>query len=191
MKKQVSKGSFGYIKQRRTTTILWTLLLFAVSAALFITGIVATGTKKNLLTIVAVLGVLPAARSLVNAFMYCKAKGCSGEWYEAHKEMLAGLTHHFYDLVFTTYERTYNVPALVIREGNICGLCLDEKKPLKELEEHIQACLKKENLHANVTVFPMDKAEEFLHRVSQLTKLEQKEKNRDGDMARILFEITL
>ena len=191
MMTRISKGNIGYLKQRRITTILWTLLLIVVSVTLLIAGIVATGTKKNLLTVVAILGILPAARSLINAFMYCKAKGCPKEWYDAHDKELSLLVHHYYDLVFTTYERAYNVPALVIRDGNICGLCLDGKKPLKELEEHIESCLKKENLHANVAIFDFDKREQFLNRVSQLAKLEEKGKNRDDDMARILFEITL
>lgn len=189
MKKQVSKGSFGYIKQRRMITILWTILLFVVSITLLIAGIVATGSKKNLLTVVAILGMLPAARSLISAFMYCKAKECTKEWYDAHEGELSSFPHHYYDLVFTTYERTFNVPVLIVRQGNICGLCMDNKKPLKELEKHIDACLKKENLHANVAFFDNETA--FLKRAEQLTRLLEKEKNRDGDMARILFEITL
>jgi len=191
MKKQIPKGKIGYLKQRRTITILWTMLLFVVSATLFIAGIVATGNRKNLLTIVAILGMLPAARSLINALMYLKAKSCPVEWFVTHDKELSPLLHHYYDLVFTTYERAYNIPVLVIREGNICGLCLDKKKPLGELEEHIQACLKKENLHANVAMFDFDKQEQFLNRVNQLIRLEEKAKNRDRDMARILFEITL
>lgn len=189
MKKRVTKGSFGYLKGKRTETILWTLLLFVVSATLFIAGIVATGSKENLLTIVAILGILPAARSLVNCIMYCKSKPCSLQWYEAHKDFIGQFTYGYYDFVFTTSERAYNVPVLVIKEGNICGLTFDTRKPVKELEKHIQSCLKKEKRSANIVIF--DKEEEFLKRIEQMTQLEDKEQNKDADRARILFEISL
>lgn len=189
MKKRTTKGSFGYLKGRRRETILWTTLLFVVSATLFIGGIVATGSKKNFLTVVAVLGILPAARSLIDSIMYCKAKPCKKEWYEKYQELIAKFTYGYYDLVFTTYDRAYNVPVLVIREGNVCGLTFDSKKPLKELEEHIQSCLKKEKRNAHVAIF--DKEEDFLKRVEQLTRLEEKEQRKDADIARILFEISL
>lgn len=189
MNKSVMKGSYEYLKDRKRRTILWTLLLFAVSASLFIAGVVTTGTKKNLLTIVAVLGVLPAARSFVTSFMYYKAKGCSADWYDTHHELIEQFKHGYYDMVFTTYERAYNVPVLVIKEGNICGLTYETKKPIKELEAHIQSSLKKEKRSANVVIF--DKEEEFLKRVEQMLQLEEKEPNKDDDRARILFEISL
>ena len=93
MNKSVMKGSYEYLKARKRRTIFWTLLLFAVSASLFIAGVVTTGTKKNLLTIVAVLGVLPAARSFVTSFMYYKAKGCSADWYDTHHELIEQFKH--------------------------------------------------------------------------------------------------
>ena len=189
MKKKVTKGSYEYLKNRKVQTVLWTVLLFTVSATLFITGFVTTGTKKNLLTIVAVLGVLPATRSFVTSFMYCKAKGCSAQWYEEHHELMEQFKHGYYDLVFTTYERAYNVPVLVIKEGNVCGLTYDSKKPIKELEAHIESSLKKEKRNANVVIF--DKEEDFLKRVEQMVQLEEKEPNKDADRARILFEISL
>ena len=189
MKKKVTKGSYEYLKNRKVQTVLWTVLLFAVSATLFIAGVVTTGTKKNLLTIVAVLGVLPATRSFVTSFMYCKAKGCSAQWYEEHHELMEQFKHGYYDLVFTTYERAYNVPVMVIKEGNVCGLTYDSKKPIKELEAHIESSLKKEKRNANVVIF--DKEEDFLKRVEQMVQLEEKEPNKDADRARILFEISL
>ena len=189
MKKKVTKGSYEYLKNRKVQTVLWTVLLFAVSATLFIAGVVTTGTKKNLLTIVAVLGVLPATRSFVTSFMYCKAKGCSAQWYEEHHELMEQFKHGYYDLVFTTYERAYNVPVLVIKEGNVCGLTYDSKKPIKELEAHVESSLKKEKRNANVVIF--DKEEDFLKRVEQMVQLEEKEPNKHADRARILFEISL
>lgn len=48
---------------------------FGVSIGLYVMGYVTTGSNKNLLTIVAVLGCLPACKSLVNLILFLKAEG--------------------------------------------------------------------------------------------------------------------
>ena len=53
----VPKGAFGYLNNRKKYTALRTVLFFSISAALYISGIIRTGSNKNLLTIVAVLGL--------------------------------------------------------------------------------------------------------------------------------------
>ena len=63
MKKAV-KGTYGYIKTKRTFVLLRTILYFIISLALLFAGIISTGSRKNLLTVVAVLGCLPAAKAL-------------------------------------------------------------------------------------------------------------------------------
>ena len=60
------KGTFGYLDTQKVYEIIRTVLFYSISIAIFVTGYVTTGTKKNLLTIVAVLGVLPASKSLVS-----------------------------------------------------------------------------------------------------------------------------
>lgn len=47
-------------------SICKTLVLFAISFAVYAMGIWSTGSNQNLLTIVAVLGCLPACRSAAN-----------------------------------------------------------------------------------------------------------------------------
>ena len=71
----IPKGSYGYIKNHRVVAALRTLLFFGVSIGLYVMGYVTTGSNKNLLTIVAVLGCLPACKSLVNLILFLKAEG--------------------------------------------------------------------------------------------------------------------
>lgn len=186
--KIMPKGSFGYIRNRRFLTVAWTVLMFAIAFSLFFAGFVATGTKKNLLTVVAVLGILPASRSAVTAFMYIKAKECSIQLKEKFGELLEQCIP-CYDMVFTTEETSYNVPCLAIRAGNVCGLTVDKNKDLKKLEKHIISCLKKEGHHVNVVIF--EKEDSFLERLTQMSQLEEKENQKDAEIERILFEITL
>ena len=63
------KGTFGYLEKKKRNAILWTILCFGISLAVFLAGYLTTGTRKNLLTVVAVLGCLPACKSIVNLIM--------------------------------------------------------------------------------------------------------------------------
>ena len=66
------KGTSGYLRTQKNYEILRTVLYFAISLSLFIAGRVTTGSRENLLTIVAVLGCLPACKSLVeNILLNC------------------------------------------------------------------------------------------------------------------------
>lgn len=51
-----------------------TLILFMASFGVLLIGILIAGTKNNLLTIVAVLGLLPAAKELTTSIIFSKAK---------------------------------------------------------------------------------------------------------------------
>ena len=62
------RGTRGYLRTQKIYEILRTVLYFAISLSLFIAGWVSTGSRENLLTIVAVLGCLPACKSLVEMF---------------------------------------------------------------------------------------------------------------------------
>lgn len=62
---KATKGEAGYIQARKKQLILKAVLEFGIVIALLILGIWQTHTRLNLLTVVAVLGCLPAAKALV------------------------------------------------------------------------------------------------------------------------------
>ena len=108
------KGTSGYLRTQKNYEILRTVLYFAISLSLFIAGRVTTGSRENLLTIVAVLGCLPACKSLVEMFMFLRYKGCNEQdaaQIAAHTDGLTGL----YDMVFTSYEKNYVIHHMTIR----------------------------------------------------------------------------
>ena len=101
----VPKGAFGYLNNRKKYTALRTVLFFSISAALYISGIIRTGSNKNLLTIVAVLGCLPACKSAVNFILFLRAKGCSDALHEKLVSYEDGSMTVFYDMYFTSYQK--------------------------------------------------------------------------------------
>lgn len=72
--KAVEKGSYGYIEARKKSQIIKSGIFFAIVAAIYYTGIIATGTRNNICTVIAILGVLPAAKFLVSYLVICKFK---------------------------------------------------------------------------------------------------------------------
>lgn len=63
--KKTEKGMPGYLKYKRTIEIIRTIVYFGIVIAILLLGYFQTGTKLNLLTVVAIVGCLPASKALV------------------------------------------------------------------------------------------------------------------------------
>lgn len=186
--KKVQRTEKGYLAAKRKREIIKTAIYFAIPIALFVAGLVSTGTRVNVLSIVAVLGMLPASRSLVTTIMYIKAKGISDEDYAQIEELTIDVTGSF-DNVFTTYEKTFEVPSLVVRSGNVCGYVAKEYKTLEALEKHLTTCIKKEGYSVNVKIF--ETLDAYKTRLQSLNKLEESEQEKDLAILQILHDISL
>ena len=68
------KGSKDYIHTQKIYEVVRTVLYFGISLSLFAAGYITTGNRLNLLTVVAVLGCLPASKSAVNMIMFLRCK---------------------------------------------------------------------------------------------------------------------
>ena len=66
------KGTIGYIKKQLVFEIIKTLVLFAMALGLFFIGYFTLHTKKSLWSVLAVLALLPACRSLVTVIMFAR-----------------------------------------------------------------------------------------------------------------------
>ena len=67
--KKVNKGDYGYIRYEKKKRLLITVALFLIPLAAFLAAFLITGTKKNIITVIAMVGCLPACRALVNMIM--------------------------------------------------------------------------------------------------------------------------
>nr|MBQ8252303.1 hypothetical protein [Lachnospiraceae bacterium] len=186
--KKITKGEKGYFEQKKKQELFKTILYFAVPISLFVAGYITTKTRLNVLTIVAVLGMLPACRSLVTLIMYLKSSVIPEEDYEKIHAFVAPLTHS-YDNVFTTYEKTYEVPSIVIRSGNVCGYVAKEYKKIGDLEKHLETCIRKEGYSVNVKIF--DSLDNYETRLQSLNKLSETDSAKDKAILRIIFDISL
>lgn len=190
MKNKITpKGSFGYIQNRRKFTALRTILYFALSISLYVAGYVTTGSNKNLLTIVAVLGCLPSCKSAVNFIIFLRAKSCSQELRDAVEKFDTELTS-FYDLYFTSYQKNYQVSHMVLKGNVLCGITESEKCDVNEAQKHLEQMLSQEGIK-NMTVKIFSDRRKYIDRLSQLVELETEEnKNRD-EIVNLLYSISL
>ena len=135
------KGTRGYLRTQKTYELLRTVLYFAISLSLFIAGWVSTGSRENLLTIVAVLGCLPACKSLVEMFMFLRYRGCD-------EQVAAKIAAHTEGLT-TLYDMEFAEQAFY---------------------KHIQDILKKDN-YREVSVKIFNDLDKYLTRCDQLKEL--------------------
>lgn len=189
MKKAV-KGNYGYISTKRKLVILRTILFFAISLALFAAGILTTHTRKNLLTVVAVLGCLPSCKSLVNMIIFIRASGCSSR----AREMIKPAEGHLigmYDMYFTSYQKNFALSHMVVEDHIILGFTEDLKCDLSGCREHLDTMLKQAGFK-DMTITITNDLEKYCE---QLTKLNEKNQDynaeRDDEIRIALYDISL
>ncbi len=175
------KGTKDYLKTQRKYEILRTLLYFAISLSLFIAGYIATKSRLNLLTLVAVLGCLPACKSMVGMIMFLRFKGCSAENAGQIQEKAEGLSGLF-DMVFTSYEKNYNVAHMVVKGNTICGFTQEETFEEQAFYKHIDTILKAEN-YRDTSVKIFKDIHKYTDRLQQLKELDADENNTEGILA--------
>lgn len=172
------KGTRGYIKTQKKYEILRTIIYFAISLSLLLAGILTTKSRLNLLTVVAVLGCLPACKSMVGMIMFLRYKGCSEEnanVIEEHNKELDGL----YDLVFTSYDKNFEVAHITVKGNTICGFTENDKFDEQAFYKHIDSILKADNFK-ETTVKIFKDIKKYTERLEQLKDLSAEEKITAG-----------
>lgn len=187
--KKVKKGNFGYIKAQRKIEIIKTVGMFGISLALYAIGYITTGEKANLLTIVAVLGCLPASKSAVSMIMYLRAKGCSQELFDFIKAMTNSLWG-IYDLYFTSYDKNFQVSHLVIHGKCIVGISESEATDENTCKEHIQSMLQL-NGFSDYTVKIFHDKNKYGNRLEQLHALDDGSEKSTEAVSILLHSISL
>lgn len=189
MKKAV-KGNFGYLKAKRIQVLLRTVLFFVIPLMLFVAGYITTGTRKNLLTIVAVLGCLPACKSLVSLIMYFRSTGCSLSVKEA-VEKQEGALIGMYDMYFTSYKQNFAISHMVVEGKNVCGYTETPSCDTKACEEHLNTMLKQGG-YKDMTIKIFTDMGKYSQRLKQLNELTcERTPQRDDEVRVVLYDISL
>lgn len=182
------KNTDRYIDTQKKYECIRTALYFGISITLFLAGYLSTKTKTNLLTVVAILGCLPASKSLVSMIMFLRFHSCSRQVYEVLEPLSASITH-LYDLVFTTEKVNFVIAHGAYRAGCLI-LYAEQPMDTQALEMHVQEYLKRSNI-SGVHVKVYTNMKKYAERLQQLCLLEEESEKTAAAVMQLLKEITL
>lgn len=192
MFKKIIKGEYEYLKKKKIRVLLITLLYFAIALSIYLIGYITTGTKKNLLTVVAILGCLPACKSAVSMVMYFLSKGCSFSTYELIEENNNTLIP-MYDMYFTSYNNNYAIANMIVKNKRIIGLTEDTSLDIDKCQEHLYSMLSQAGLKPSVITITKD-LNKYIDMIKNLNLDEEpsdEEDKKDDEIRIALYEICL
>ena len=161
--KKVKKGNIGYIRYEKVKRGLVAALMFAIPLIIFFTGLITTGTRKNLLTVVAILGVIPAARFAVSWIMIMLQKDADPEMAAATEQICPDMVKA-YELTVTAYEGRMPLDCVVVYGGSIaCYSSRGERNKFSFMEKHIESIMKSNGLSVKTKIFSEERG--YLDRI--------------------------
>lgn len=163
------KGEKGYLAWQKKYTALRTAVLFLLCLAIYLTGYISTGTNKNLLTIVAVLGCLPACRSAVNMIIILKYHGVSDADYQKIATH-TGDCRSLSDLVFTSYEKNFEIHHMAFKGNSLTGYTANPACDAKACEKHLHSMCAQNRL-GDVEIKIFRELPKYLNRLDQMQAL--------------------
>lgn len=187
--KKIAKGQYGYMKRQKMWSSIRTIFLFALSLSIFGIGIAVLGTKESLVTVIAILGCLPAGRSMVNMIMFLRATGCSEKAKEKISGHAEGLTE-LYDMFFTSYTKNYPVSHMAIWNHVVCGYMESKKADSAACEKHLDTYLKQGGC-SGVAVKIFDDIEKYCEGLHNLKKQEETDHGKMAEIVENLLAISL
>lgn len=166
MESRLLKGTYGYLNRNRIHAWKKAALMLAAPLLIFLVGWYVHGTRENVMTVVAVVGCLPGCNQVVRAIMASRYHSMDRELYEA-VEKARGTCFALYENVFTSYEKTYYVDAIVLCGREIAGYSGAADLNEGAAAAHIRSMLKKSSYKQNVKIYK--NRDDFLNRVLSLS----------------------
>ena len=182
------RGTFLYITKQRRFEIIKTVILFAMAFGIFFIGLATLHTKKSLWSVFAVLALLPACKSLVGVIMFARFSSLNEAEYERFSSAAGDLTS-LYENVITTKERSFFVPVICIKDGNVVALRSNDKSDNNDLAKHIESVLAAAGHKATFFIFDSEKA--FIDRIRQMSQGYEGKTAREEAIATTIKAVSL
>lgn len=190
---KINKGDAGYISNRKKRVLLKALFQFGISFALLALGMIATDSRMNLLTVVAILGCLPASKTLVEYIMLFPHRSIGMETAKEVANKTEKITS-IYDMVFTSEHEIMPVDCISISGNTICGYTSNPKTDISFTAQHIKKILFA-NGFSDVSVKIFDNYTAFITRaegMQNIAVVEKKDtKQKEEKIANVILNISL
>ena len=174
-KTTIQKGDPGYIKAEQKRRMLITALLFAVPLLIFFSALFYFKTRLTIWTVIAVVGCLPACKSLVSLIMIFRCKPVEPQILHQIQEHAGSLVMS-YEMYMTFYEKSAAIDAFAICGNTVTGFSHDSGIDVHFMEEECQKILRGNGFKANVKIFTRLPA--FLERLDSMN--ERKDSLEEG-----------
>lgn len=186
---RVAKGRPGYLVYKRKVELVKTIIAFALVLAVLFLGISQTGSRLNVMTIVAVLGALPASKMLVGVITRFPYPSIGEETAAEIAEKTENITV-IYDMIITSREKIMPVDCIAISDNTICGYTHSEKVDLHYAATHIKRILEGNKFDkVSVKLFHGYKA--FLSRAEGMNAMAAVEQSDTTEKEEMLKQIIL
>ena len=150
--KKISKGNFGYFKSEKKRRLIITAILFAVPLFIFFTSWIYFKTRMTVWTVVAVVGCLPACKSMVSLIMILKCRPMDAGLHQKIQEHQGSLDMA-YELYMTFYEKSAYIDAVAVCGNTVAAYSSDPKIDASFMETNSQKIIRKNGYKATVKIF--------------------------------------
>lgn len=159
------KGELGHLQYKKTVMLLATIAMFAVVIAVFVGGLIYFHKKENIMTVMAILLVLPAAKITVGYLVLLPHHACPVDL-KNQTQTHCGALLSAYDLIVSNEKKPIGTQVIVVSDHVVCALTDESKADAKLFETSLTNFLKNDHINATVTLYFDEKT--FLKRVAQL-----------------------
>lgn len=136
---KIKRGDFGYIKAKKRSSLVKTGLMAILGIVVFMIGLFLNHmSNQNLFTVIAVLFVLPGAKSLVAFIVLFPYKSAPGELYEKAREKLSEGMTLYSDLVITSSEKVMHLDLLAVGNGQVIGLIGKKDQDISYMRKYLR-----------------------------------------------------
>lgn len=199
--KKINKCEYGYFANQTKIEIRKSIILFIIPVCIFLLGVFIAmirnpelsfwDARRNLLTLAAVLGLLPAARQITNTVMFVKynKKHLSSEKYEA----ISGIELKIpvkYDLYMTTYDYTYQILSLTVASDTIVGYTEDASFNEEKFDTHIKSMLAQNGLNCS-TIKIFNDFDKYKQRLKAFADNEVENNEKELKILRLMENLSL
>ena len=139
--KKATKGEYGYFAKERKSRLILTLLFAAIPVVIFLIGFMMTGTEKNLLSVAALVMVIPFAMSFTGFVTAMTKKSIPEDEYRIILPHTEGLLMA-YELYVTHEKASTFIDAAAICGNNVIGLVTDKKGDPVFTREYVEKTLR-------------------------------------------------
>ncbi len=177
----MQKGEYGYLRYKRKTETIKSIVFFAIAMAIFVIGYISTGTKKNWFTVLAVVSMLPVAKQITVTILYYKYKSGTKEVFDrmkAHEKSALCLS----DIVITAYDKTFELMHVAIVGNTVIGYSEKKKTSEKDGEVYLKNIIE-QNGYQGVSVKIYKKEKDYIDRLVQMQEHLSKDKDANREKA--------